>query len=149
MKLHALTKTVEKSKKRMGRGLGSGKGKTGGRGMKGQKARGKVPAANVGGGLILYKKLPYNRGWSRAGGNPARSPKPVIIKLSQLNDFKTSETVNVETIVAKGLVSAKEIGRKGIKVLASGELTHGISVQLPVSAKVKELVEQAGGKILV
>jgi len=57
MQLNTLAKTTETSKKRIGRGLGSGKGKTGGRGQKGQKARGKIPAANVGGGLILYKNV--------------------------------------------------------------------------------------------
>ncbi len=149
MELHSLTKTVERSKKRMGRGLGSGKGKTGGRGQKGQKARGKVPAANVGGGLILYKKLPYKRGWNRAGGNPKRSPKPVLVKLSELNDFKANETITVESLIQKGIVSSKEISKKGIKVLVAGELAHAINLQLPVSEKVKELVEKAGGKILV
>ena len=149
MELHSLVKTVEKSKMRMGRGLGSGKGKTGGRGQKGQKARGKVPAANVGGGLILYKKLPYRRGWSRSGGNPTRAPKAVLVKLSALNEFKASETVTVEALIKKGLVSGKEVAKKGVKVLAAGELTHGLTINLPVSEKVKELVEKAGGKILV
>ncbi len=149
MELHTLTKTVEKSKKRMGRGLGSGKGKTGGRGQKGQKARGKIPAANVGGGLILYKKLPYKRGWSRAGGNPTRTPKPVIVTLAQLNTFKANETVNVETLINKGLVSDKEVAKKGVKVLATGEFTLALNLQLPVSAKVKEIVEKNGGKVLV
>jgi large subunit ribosomal protein L15 len=149
MELHKLFKTTTKPAKRMGRGLGSGKGKTGGRGQKGQKARGKVPAANVGGGLILYKKLPYKRGWSRAGGNPARAPKPVVVTLDQLNVFKANETVNVVALVSRGLVSDKEIAKKGVKVLANGELAHALNIELPVSAKVKELVEKMGGKVLV
>jgi large subunit ribosomal protein L15 len=149
MELNVLPKTVERSKKRMGRGLGSGKGKTGGRGQKGQKARGKIPAANVGGGLILYKKLPYKRGWSRRGGNPARSPKPVVVKLSQLNVYKANETVTIQSLVEKGIVSDKEIAKKGVKVLAFGELSVAVSIQLPVSENVKAIVEKKGGKVLV
>lgn len=149
MALHNLTKTVERTTKRIGRGLGSGKGKTGGRGQKGQKARGKIPAANVGGGLILYKKLPYKRGWSRSGGNPKRALKPVIVKLSELNIFKPSETVTVQLLVERKIVSDKEIGKKGLKVLNSGELTQALNIQLPVSATVKAIIESKGGKVLV
>ena len=149
MELNILPKTVEKSKKRMGRGLGSGKGKTGGRGQKGQKARGKIPAANVGAGLILYKKLPYNRGWSRRGGNPKRAAKPVLVKLGELNVFKANEVVTIESLIAKGIVSDKEVAKKGVKVLAAGELTQSVSVHLPVSQNVKLLIEEKGGKVLV
>lgn len=149
MELNVLPKTVDTAKKRMGRGLGSGKGKTGGRGQKGQKARGKIPAANVGGGLILYKKLPYRRGWSRRGGNPARTPKPVIVKLSELNIYKANETVTVQSLVEKGIVADKEVAKKGVKVLSAGELTTAITVQLPVSENVKNLIEKKGGKVLV
>src|SRR3989338_1055175 len=84
MKLSNLSKTIERSSKRVGRGTGSGKGKTGGRGSKGQKARGKIPAAFVGGSLPLYKKLPFVRGW----GNKKANPKPVVITLDELNRFK-------------------------------------------------------------
>lgn len=68
MKLHQLTKIKTKDKKRLGRGIGSGKGKTAGRGTKGQKARGKIPQTFTG-GLSLYKKLPLRRGY----GNPKMS----------------------------------------------------------------------------
>jgi large subunit ribosomal protein L15 len=149
MNLNTLSKTTETSKKRMGRGLGSGKGKTGGRGQKGQKARGKIPAANVGGGLILYKKLPYNRGFSRRGGNPTRDPKPVLVKLSDLTIFKASEVVTVQSLVEKGLVSDKEIAKRGVKVLNAGEFKTAISIQLPVSKNVADIIEKNGGKVLV
>ena len=62
MQLHKLFKTTDKKAKRVGRGLGSGKGKTSGRGMKGQKSRENIPAGFIGGTLPLYKKLPYRRG---------------------------------------------------------------------------------------
>src|SRR5437868_15389382 len=94
MKLNTLPKLTVKSKKRLGRGLGSGKGKTGGRGQKGQKARGKIPAANVGGGLILYKKLPFVRGW----GNRKASEKPVIIALEKLNSFKAKSRLDIASL---------------------------------------------------
>ncbi len=80
MKLNELTKVKEISKKRLGRGLGSGKGKTSGRGTKGQKARGKIPAGFIG-GLAFYKKLPLKKGQ----GNTKQSDNPKIIKLSCFN----------------------------------------------------------------
>jgi len=149
MQLNTLAKTTETSKKRIGRGLGSGKGKTGGRGQKGQKARGKIPAANVGGGLILYKKLPYNRGFSRRGGNPKRAPKPVLVKLSELAVYKANEVVTVQSLIEKGIVYDKQVAKKGVKILASGEFKNVISIQLPVSKNVTEIIEKNGGKVLV
>ena len=80
-------------KKRLGRGIGSGKGKTAGRGTKGQKARGKIPATFVG-SLPFYKKLPLRRGQ----GNPKLSDKLVPIKLSKLNVFKSKTVVDLACI---------------------------------------------------
>ena len=118
MQLNNLGKITERSKKRPGRGLGSGKGKTGGRGQKGQKARGKIPAANVGGGLILYKKLPFRRGW----GNRKVSPKAVIVKTSDLNSLKAKTVVNFESLIENKIVSAKELKGKLVKILSDVEL---------------------------
>lgn len=147
MKLHKLPKLKARPKKRLGRGLGSGKGKTGGRGQKGQKARGKIPAANVGGGLILYKKLPFRRGLSRKGGNPPRLPKPILISLSSLNQVKAKTHINVNTLIENGLVKAKNAKIRGVKILANGKLQIPLVVELPVSKKAKELIEKAGGNI--
>lgn len=144
MKLSELPKTIEKSKKRLGRGTGSGKGKTGGRGMKGQKARGKIPAAFIGGSLPLYKKLPFVRGW----GNKKANPKPVVISLEDLNKFKANSTVSIETLVESGLVAGRGKQKRGVKVLNKGELTvKGLIMEIPVSSKVKEKIETAGGKV--
>ncbi len=144
MKLSELPKTIERSKKRLGRGTGSGKGKTGGRGSKGQKARGKIPAAFIGGSLPLYKKLPFVRGW----GNKKADPTPVVISLEDLNKFKTNSTVSIETLVEAGLVSGRGKLKRGVKVLNKGELNvKGLVVEIPVSAKVKEKIETAGGKV--
>jgi large subunit ribosomal protein L15 len=144
MKLNLLPKIIERSKKRVGRGTGSGKGKTGGRGMKGQKARGKIPAAFIGGSLPLYKKLPFVRGW----GNKKANPKPVVITLEDLNKFKANSKVNIETLVEAGLVLGRSKQKRGVKVLNKGELTvKGLVVEIPVSLKVKEKIETAGGKV--
>lgn len=148
MELNNLVKTTTKSKKRLGRGNGSGKGKTAGRGYKGQKSRGKVPAAAVGGGLILYKKLPYKRGWNRSGGNKARTPKAVLVKLSNLNNLKAQTMVNVQTLVENKIVVEKKALKKGVRILAGGEITTPLTIELPVSEKVRQQVEKAGGKVI-
>lgn len=147
MNLENLAKTTTKTKKRLGRGNGSGKGKTAGRGYKGQKSRGKVPAAVVGGGLILYKKLPFKRGWNRSGGNRPRAEKAVLVKLSDLGILKAQTVVNIQTLVDNKLVSEKDAHRKGVKILASGSLTTPLIIELPVSVSVRGQVEKAGGKV--
>ncbi len=146
--LNSLPKLKDRSQKRIGRGLGSGKGKTGGRGQKGQKARGGIPAANVGGGLILYKKLPYKRGWSRTHGNPPRSSKPVLLSLSDLKGYKNSGVVDMESLVKLGVVMDKDIKKYGVKILGKGELTLKLEVKVPTSQKARELIEKAGGKVV-
>lgn len=147
MNLENLSKTTTKTKKRLGRGNGSGKGKTAGRGYKGQKSRGKVPAAVVGGGLILYKKLPFKRGWNRSGGNAPHSPKAVLVKLSDLNKLKAQTVVNIQTLVENKIVSEKEAVKKGVKILAGGDFATPLTIELPVSEKVRQLVEKVGGRV--
>lgn len=148
MKLNALQKATDRSKKRVGRGLGSGKGKTSARGQKGQKVRGKIPAGFVGGTLPLYKKLPYLRGWSRSGGNPPRNPKAIIIKTSQLNALKANSTVNFETLIQLGFVH-KNVSKRGVKILGDEKLTHALTIELPVSKKAQQIIEEAGGKVVI
>lgn len=142
MKLHILPKMITNSNKRLGRGIGSGKGKTAGRGTKGQKARGKVPAAAVGGGLILYKKLPFRRGW----GNPKVVAKPKVVLTDQLNQFKSKTVVNLASLVDSGIVSARE-ARNGVKILTGGAVKVALIIKLPISNRAKKLVEQAGGQV--
>jgi large subunit ribosomal protein L15 len=148
MNLNQLTKVTDRSAKRLGRGLGSGKGKTAGRGQKGQKARGKIPAANVGAGIILYKKLPYRRGWSRTHGNPPRSPKAIIVQTKALNALKAKSVVNITTLVESGLIKQKEVNKFRVKILNSGEISIPLTIEIPVSKSVKEAVEKAGGKVV-
>jgi large subunit ribosomal protein L15 len=147
MNLDKLPKIVDKRKKALGRGIGSGRGKTSGRGTKGQKARGKVPVANVGAGLILYKKLPYRRGWSRQGGNPARSLKPILVSFADLNGLKANSKVNMTTLIESGLVSTKQSQKRSVKILATGELKLPLIFEVPVSENAKKIIEKAGGSV--
>lgn len=142
MKLHQLLKTQIRSKKRLGRGLGSGKGKTGGRGTKGQKARGKIPVTFIG-GLPLYKKLPLKRG----KGNPRSTLAHKIINLSQLNIFKAKTEVDTAKLLEAKIITEKE-AKSGVKVLNSGELSTVLSVKLSVSAAARKKIEDAGGKVI-
>lgn len=131
-----------KSKKRLGRGIGSGKGKTAGRGSKGQKARGKIPATFTG-GLALYKKLPLSRG----KGNSKVSVKPKLINLSKLTVFKTKAVVDIASLLEAKIISVKE-AKSGIKVLGGGEIKNALKVLLPTSASAKGKIEKQGGKVI-
>ena len=103
MKLHQLLKIKTAGKKRVGRGIGSGLGKTAGRGTKGQKARGKMPATFSGSGLPLYKKLPLKRGL----GNSKVSDKLKVLSLEKLNIFKPKSVIDLEQLLkSKELLSS-------------------------------------------
>lgn len=140
MKLQELTKVVARSKKRIGRGIGSGRGKTSGRGTKGQKARGKIPARFTG-GVALYRKLPLRRGL----GNPKISDKPNIIQVSTLNEFRSGSVVDLDALISQKLIKEKEVS-VGVKILGSGSLKQKLKVKLPVSASAKRKIESLGGK---
>lgn len=146
MRLDQLPKIKTKEKKRLGRGIGSGKGKTSGRGTKGQKARSKIPASFIGGGIPLYKKLPFKRGW----GNPKISAKPVLLKISDLNIFKAKSVIDFNSLIDKGLISEKDLKRRGIKVLMAKDekLKVPLVIKLPVSKKLKGQIEKIGGKVV-
>jgi large subunit ribosomal protein L15 len=143
MKLHQLIRSVAPKKKRVGRGLGSGKGKTAGRGMKGQKARGKIALGFIGGTLPLYKKLPFLRGF----GNKKRKAKMLPLPLSKLVKFKPHSVVNLESLVAVGIVSGKTIQKRGVKIVDGGNLKIPLTVGLPASKKAAEKIVKAGGKV--
>lgn len=141
MRLDQLLRVKLKNKKRVGRGLGSGKGKTSGRGSKGQKSRGKIPVGFTG-GLPLYKKLPLRRGQ----GNPKLSDKLVPIKLSKLNVFKSKTVVDLAKLIEAKIITEKE-AKKGVKILSEGEINISLVVKLPVSKTAKESIEKKGGKV--
>lgn len=144
MKLHNLDKLIANSKKRIGRGIGSGKGKTSARGTKGQKARGKIPASFIGGSLPLYKKLPFLRGW----GNRKARLTPMAVSMDDLNRFKANTTITSASFVEIGMISEAGAKKRGIKILNRGTLTvKGLTIELPMSAKVKSKIESVGGKV--
>jgi large subunit ribosomal protein L15 len=144
MQLNTLDKLTTRTAKRLGRGIGSGRGKTSGRGMKGQKSRGKIPAANVGAGLIYFKKLPYRRGW----GNSKMSAKPALVKVEKLNIFSAGMAVTLASLVEHKVIDEKT-ARKGVKIVNGGTLTaKNLSIEMPVTQSAKSVIELSGGKVV-
>lgn len=141
MQLNNLPKLQARSKKRLGRGLGSGKGKTGGRGTKGQKARDTIKLGFTG-GVPLYRRLPLKKG----KGNPNHSEKIVAISLQELADLKSGSVVDIRLLLNSKVITGKE-SRKGVKILGAGEIKNSLVIKLPISAKASEKIRSAGGKI--
>ena len=143
MKLNEL-KPAEGSVKasfRVGRGPGSGNGKTAGKGHKGQNARsgGGVRPGFEGGQLPLYRKLP------KRGFNNKFATVYAIVNVSDLeNRFENGDVVNLETLLAKRVIRK---AYDGLKVLGNGELTKKLTVQAAAfSAGAKEKIVAAGGQ---
>jgi len=144
MELSSLPKIVGKSKKRLGRGLGSGRGKTAGRGTKGQKARGKVRAGFEGGQTPLIKRLPLRRG----KGNPKISNKPLIVNLKILNLFPKDSLIDIESLIKAKIVDEKEARLLGVKILGDGDIKIPLTINLPISNRARKKVEEKGGKVI-
>ena|SRR3989344_6270860 len=145
MKLNTLPKTVMKKKKRIGLGHGSGRGKTAGRGTKGQKARGTIPARFEGGALPLIKRLPMLRGRSR---NKVFKKHPIALNLKYLNVLPKNTTVDTKTLVTYKLVDEADARVYGVKILGDGKLDIPLTITLPVSKGAKNKIEKAGGKVV-
>ena len=142
MKLHELNKVEGSTHRRkvVGRGPGSGHGKTSGRGEKGQKARsgGGVHIWFEGGQTPLYKRLP-RRGFS----NARFATKYAVVNVSDLNRFKDGEVVTPELLIESGLVK-KELN--GIKILGNGTLEKKLTVKANrFSSAAVTKIESAGG----
>jgi large subunit ribosomal protein L15 len=143
MKLHE-QKPAEGSKfvrKRVGRGIGSGLGKTSGRGHKGQKARsgGGVRPGFEGGQNPLYRRLP-----KRGFNNDRFRTEYAIVNLEQLNGFAAGTEVTPELLVERGLV--KNV-KDGVKILGDGELKVALTVKAhKFSQSAVAKIEAAGGK---
>jgi large subunit ribosomal protein L15 len=148
MKLNQLIKTIDKPSKRIGRGLGSGKGKTGGKGQKGQKVRGTIPQGFIGGTMPLYKKLPYRRGYHRDGihqsSSLAKKMKP--LNLDDLKTLKPKSEVTFQTLLEAKIITQKDV-LVGVKILGDGDIKNALTVKLPVSKSAQKKIEAAGGKI--
>ena len=145
MKLENLISTPErKATKRVGRGPGSGMGKTSTRGQNGQKSRSgaSIPVWFQGGQSPLYRRLP------KRGFNNARfRTEYAVINLDDLNKFNDGDVITPELLKEKGIVK-KQLA--GIKVLAFGELTKKVTVKAHrFSSKAVTKIENAGGTVEV
>lgn len=145
MQLHQLPSTVQRSKKRLGRGYGSGKGgHTSSRGQKGQKTRGKIPTWFEGGQLPLIRRTPFIKGKSRM--DPT-SLKPLLVSLTQLNKFADDSIVDIDAVVTTLKYDAKNAKRQLVKVLNQGKLEKALTVKLIASKGAQTAIEKAGGKV--
>ena len=150
MKLHELhdNEGANRKKKRIGRGPGSGKGKTGGRGIKGQKSRSGVAIKGYEGGQMpLYQRLP------KRGFNNRNSKSFSVVNLGLIEKFidagKLDAKVEIteDTLVGSGLVRRK---RDGIRILAKGELKSKLKISVTGASKAAiEAVSKAGGSLKI
>lgn len=145
MQLHDLKrKTKNKDAKRVGRG--GGRGKTSGRGTKGQNARSghkKRPEIRE-----VLKKLPKRRGRGIAGLVSIQN-KPLVLNVASLeNAFAAGDTVNPKVLVERGLIRVKKGTTPKVKILGDGDITKKLALSgVSVSTSAKEKIEKAGGSI--
>ena len=148
MKLHELRDNPGATKKRMrvGRGPGSGKGKMGGRGIKGQKSRSGVAIKGYEGGQMpLYQRLP------KRGFNKPNRKQYAVVNLGLIQKFveagKLGSDITEDSLVESGLVRRK---LDGIRVLAKGEVTSALTISVTGASKsAVAAVEKAGGSLTV
>jgi len=144
MKLSTLKKIIKTSKKRLGQGHGSGRGKTGGRGTKGQNAKGDRSLNFEGGALTIIKRLPFLRG---KGKNKSFKNQPITVNVKVLNGLKKGTVVDIKSLSDNKIVNLEDAKKYGVKILADGELTVSLIVKLPVSKEALKKIEKAGGKV--
>ena len=139
---------INKSKMRVGRGIGSGKGKTSGRGVKGQKSRSGVAIKSFEGGQMpLYRRLP------KRGFNPINKKKIAKINLDQLQNFvdkkriDPSNLINLESLKKNNIINKSYLK---FKVLGNGKLTSKIDIEVDYSSiSAKEKIENLGGVLKI
>ena len=139
---------INKPKIRVGRGIGSGKGKTSGRGVKGQKSRSGVAIKSFEGGQMpLYRRLP------KRGFNPLKKEKIAIINLSKINELIEKKKINEkEKVNLDALKKANILGKsyKKIKILGTGELKFKVNLVADFASKsAKAKLEKIGGSIIL
>ena len=145
MKLNTLVKT-NFSKIRVGRGIGSGKGKTSGRGVKGQKSRSGVAIKSFEGGQMpLYRRLP------KRGFKPITRKNIAIINISDIESFiknkkiKAQDEINIKILTEKKLINKKY---NKLKILGNGEIKDKLKIKTNfISESAKSKIEKAGGVI--
>ncbi|MBM3630887.1 MAG: 50S ribosomal protein L15 [Alphaproteobacteria bacterium] len=137
---------INKSKMRVGRGIGSGKGKTCGRGVKGQKARSGVAIKSFEGGQMpLYRRLP------KRGFNPIPKEKIAILNLVKIQSFIDQKTINVNEILNSDLLKKLKLINKNsmkLKILGTGEIKNKINIEANLASRsALEKIEKIGGSI--
>jgi large subunit ribosomal protein L15 len=145
MKLHELKPAAgsRKERNRVGRGTGSGNGKTSGKGHKGQNARsgGGVRLGFEGGQTPLFRRLP------KRGFTNVNRKEYAVVNIDTLNRFEEGTEITPELLIESGIVKSE---KAGIKILANGNVEKKLSVKAhKFSAAAKEAIEAAGGKIEV
>jgi len=144
MRLHELHPAPgsRRERKRVGRGISAGQGKTSGRGQKGQFSRSStgLPRSFEGGQMPLSQRLPKLRGFHN------RFKKDfAVVNISKLSRFEAGSVVDAEALRAAGLVGN---ARDGVKVLGAGRLKHAVTLRVHrVSAGARAAVEKAGGSV--
>ena len=139
---------INKSKIRVGRGIGSGKGKTSGRGVKGQKSRSGVAIKSFEGGQMpLYRRLP------KRGFNPIKKGKVAKINLELLEKLIDGKKITADNKIDLSYLKKSKILSKSVthfKVLGNGELKSKLNIEADFSSKsAKEKIEKVGGSISV
>lgn len=137
-------KGANRDRTRVGRGPGSGKGKTAGRGHKGQNARtgGGVRPGFEGGQLPIQRRMPYLRGFTNIYATPWE-----VVNLDTIAGLELDGPITPEALVAAGVVRGEEFP---VKILGRGELSSKLDVQAhAISASAKEQIENAGGSVTI
>lgn len=142
--LSKLPSIVDRSKKRLGRGLGSGRGAKSGRGTtRHQKAREGVPLHFEGGQGRLVKRFPLLRGKSK---NKSVKKDVYVIYTRDFNRFTDGDVVDIKKLQEKGMVD-KAATHASVKIVVKGKLAKKVTVKLPISQAAKTEVEKAGGTV--
>ena len=142
MKLHNLESSQQKTKKRVGRGIASGKGGTSGRGNKGQRSRSgfNLPKKFEGGQTALIMRLPKKKGFR------SLHPRTQIVKISSIEaNFRNGEKVSPKTLFDKGIIRDP---KSEVKIISGGRLTKNVKIiGCNVSAGVEKMIRfvKAGG----
>ena len=139
---------VKIPKKRLGRGIGSGKGKTSGRGVNGQKSRSGVAIKSFEGGQMpLYRRLP------KRGFNPINKNKIAKINLNQIQNFLDKKRINPENQINLEILKKSKIINKSYlkyKILSNGSLTTKINIEADFSSNsAKDKIEKIGGVLII
>ena len=139
-------KKINKSKIRVGRGIGSGKGKTSGRGVKGQKSRSGVAIKSFEGGQMpLYRRLP------KRGFNSISTEQIAILNLEKIQSFIDKKKINTSNVLNSDLLKKLKIINKNstkLKILGNGEIKDKVNIEANLASKsAVEKLEKIGGSI--